>query len=105
VQQWQADVREDEAFASALAAAHAEYGATRWQTLTEEDRAYCESHGYAAVLRDTGVGGLRFVSQIKCLHAHLAHALAGGANPVGQRVLEALARNEDGLSKVPTCVQ
>ena len=47
------------------------------------------------VLRDTGVGGLRFASQVKCLHAHLAHALSGADNPIGRRVIDALAKGAD----------
>ena len=45
----------------------------------------------------TGVGGLRFASQVKCLHAHLAHTLAGGSNPVGSRVVR-LIRDGDGAA-------
>jgi hypothetical protein len=39
-----------------------------------------------------GVGGARF--GIKCLHAHLAHFLAGGDNPVGE-VAARSARYDD----------
>ena len=35
---------------------------------------------------DGGVGGTR--EGVKCLHAHYAHAAAGGANPVGRLVGE-----------------
>lgn len=96
VQQWQQLVKDDAGFAAELAAAHAAYGAARWSKLSDEDREYCTTRdGFASALRDTGVGGLRFVSQVKCLHTHLAHTLAGGVNPVGAKVLEALRRNED----------
>lgn len=95
VQTYQSDVKTDAALAAELEAAHRSYGAARWAELSSEDRAYVEGAGYAAVLRDTGVGGLRFVSQVKCLHAHLAHHLAGGHNPVGRRVVDALARGDD----------
>jgi hypothetical protein len=79
-----------------LAAAHSEYGATRWATLSEEDRERCAGHeAFAAALRDSGVGGMRFATQVKCLHVHLAHALAGGRNPIGARVLAALDRGDD----------
>ena len=81
--------------ATALAAAHRAYATARWAALSEEDREFCTKRGYASVLRDTGVAGLRFENQIKCLHAHCAHALAGGQNPIGARVLEALARGDD----------
>lgn len=95
VQAYQADVKTDAALASALEAAHRSYGATRWAELSNEDRAYAEGAGYAAVLREAGVGGLRFANQVKCLHAHLAHHLAGGRNPIGKRVVDALARGDD----------
>jgi hypothetical protein len=36
-----------------------------------------------------GVGGTR--TGVKCLHAHVAHALAGGDDPVGRWALEQLA--------------
>ncbi len=35
---------------------------------------------------DTGIGGVRHLASIKCLHAHYAHHLAGGQNPVGKRI-------------------
>lgn len=41
-----------------------------------------------------GVGGTR-AGGIKCLHAHLAHFLAGGSNPVGEEVLRALAGRQE----------
>ena len=75
--------------AALLAQAHADYGATRWAALTPDDREWClEREEFARVLRDTGVGGLRFPSQVKCLHAHYAHFLGDplGGNPVGKRV-------------------
>ena len=106
VQRWQQEVKTDQDLAASLAAAHREYGATRWAALSDEDRTYCLAHeAYTAALRDTGVGGLRFESQIKCLHAHLSHALAGGNNPVGRRVVNALERAEDNAvlsSSAPT---
>lgn len=95
VQDFQNEVCHNTALASELAAAHAQYGAARWAALTDEDRAYCEQEGYVQVLRDTGVGGLRFASQVKCLHAHLAHALSGADNPIGRRVIDALAKGAD----------
>lgn len=90
VQTWQQEVADepDGEFARALAAAHRAYGAKRWALLSDDDREYCLAQPWATeALRDTGVGGFRFESQVKCLHAHLGHALAGGPNPVGERVL------------------
>lgn len=97
VQQFQEEVGTNATFAAELAAAHKAYGDARWAALTDADREYCESRhtSFPAVLRDTGVGGLRFASQVKCLHAHLAHTLAGGDNPVGRRVVEMLKEGRD----------
>ena len=101
VQEWQNEIAGDSTtpFALELAAAHRQYGAARWAALSDDDRAYCESQheGFVAALRDAGVGGQKFVSQVKCLHAHLAHALAGGDNPGGRRVLACLARRDEAV--------
>lgn len=34
----------------------------------------------------TGIGGVKKLDRIKCLHCHLAHYLAGRDNPVGEEV-------------------
>lgn len=39
---------------------------------------------------DTGIGGVRHLLSVKCLHAHYAHYLAGGQNPIGKRVSDLL---------------
>lgn len=87
-------------YEAAFEAAHRAYAATRWALLSEEDRAWCEAKGYEAVLRDTGVGGMRGFTQVRCLHVHTAHALVAGgeANIVGQWVLEALRNGEDAVA-------
>lgn len=36
----------------------------------------------------TGIGGVRDLGRIKCLHAHVAHFLVGGMNPIGKRITE-----------------
>lgn len=41
-----------------------------------------------------GVGGTRL--GVKCLHAHYAHHLAGGDDPVGRWVAELLAQEDAG---------
>jgi exopolyphosphatase/guanosine-5'-triphosphate,3'-diphosphate pyrophosphatase len=58
----------DAAFAEELAAAHAAYAAERAREVAQ-----AREHG--------GVGGTR--TGVKCLHAHYAHHLAGGDDPVG----------------------
>jgi len=62
-----------------LEAAHRRYGAER-DALIEPDRAGPRPAG--------GVGGTR--RGVKCLHAHLAWWLAGGADPVGAWVAQRL---------------
>lgn len=65
--------RDDEAFAEALELAHRAYARERARAVPE-----AEAWG--------GVGGTR--AGVKCLHAHYAHHLAGGPDPVGAWVAE-----------------
>lgn len=97
VKRFQERLRADPALVAEFEANHRAYGARRWALLDAEDRAWCEERGYAPVLRDTGVGGIRCVTQVRCLHVHLAHELAEGdnSNVVGRWVREALERGED----------
>jgi hypothetical protein len=64
--------------ARAFARQHEAYGQRRWSLLTEEDKAFATERGFDAVIRDLGVGGLRYKNQVKCLHLHYAHWLASG---------------------------
>ncbi|MGZ4691336.1 MAG: DUF501 domain-containing protein [Acidimicrobiia bacterium] len=63
----------------ALEAAHAEYARERGAALPE---------GWTGPAPFGGVGGTR--RGVKCLHAHYAWYLAGGADPVGRWVHERL---------------
>ncbi|MFI5036032.1 MAG: DUF501 domain-containing protein [Acidimicrobiales bacterium] len=74
VKQLEARVDPDE-----LAATHARYAERRRRATVRDD----------VVGATGGVGGTR--RGVKCLHAHLAHHLAGGVDPVGALVAEALA--------------
>lgn len=38
------------------------------------------------VLTEAGIGGVTDLSRVKCLHAHYAHYLASGENPIGQKI-------------------
>eukprot|EP00967_Tisochrysis_lutea_P149798 scaffold288761_cov28-Tisochrysis_lutea.AAC.1 len=87
----------DECAAAQQLMSHNQYGAARWEVLSEADKAYAQGEGYYDVLRCTGVGGLRYPNQIKCLHTHYAHYLATGKSVVGswvQEVLDAGAASE-----------
>jgi uncharacterized protein len=71
----------------ALAAAHTQYATERSKALPEE---------WAGPEPFGGVGGTRI--GVKCLHAHYAWFLAGGADPVGRWVdehLDAPAAGQD----------
>lgn len=87
-------VEQDETFAAAVAADHGRYAAARWALLSEAQLEAIEALGWTAALRDVGVGGVADASRIKCLHAHVAHALADRAagaervNVVGAWALE-----------------
>lgn len=78
----EADARaaEDAGFAEALAAAHARYAAERDAALEALDD--------VAIAPSGGVGGSS--GGTKCLHAHYAHAAAGGENAVGAEVASAI---------------
>ena len=64
-------VQRDERFGAALEAAHRGYAADRGEMASD-----ARSWG--------GVAGTR--TGVKCLHAHYAHHLAGGSDPVGEEV-------------------
>jgi hypothetical protein len=69
------DRAESEVDAVALAEAHERYAAERDAELPA---------GHDGPRPSGGVGGTRV--GVKCLHAHYAHLLAGGADPVGEWV-------------------
>jgi uncharacterized protein len=84
-------MKEDPGFMDALRQAEADYAAKR-----EE---WAELQGHLEVARRCfsgreGIGGT-ISGGIKCLHAHLAHFLAGGDNPVGAEVQLALRGLQD----------
>lgn len=82
---------EDPELLSAYVSAHEAYRQKRLALLSPEDRAFLEAHGIWEAM-ETGIAGLRDPRRVKCLHAQLAHFLAEGDNPVGQRVALALPR-------------
>lgn len=82
VREYTARVADDPAFAAALEAARAAYVARREALLPEGSPA-------RARLAGAGIGGARGEG-VKCLHAHYAHARAGGPNPIGEEVARAI---------------
>ena len=76
---------DDPELAAAMQQAHENYAKQRRDVVPQSVQAslarnYPKRHD---VLMNSGVGGIRTQEGIKCLHAHLAHYLAGGPNPVG----------------------
>jgi exopolyphosphatase/guanosine-5'-triphosphate,3'-diphosphate pyrophosphatase len=71
--------------AAEIASAHARYGAARDARIPR---------GYSGPRPHGGVGGTR--EGVKCLHAHLAWYLAGGADPVGRWTAAQLVGQIDG---------
>ena len=74
VTRYETRLANDAAFRAAMEEAHADYAAERDREIPS-----------GALLRPRGgVAGIR--AGVKCLHAHLAHALGGGRNPCGAEV-------------------
>ncbi|MEM8494750.1 MAG: DUF501 domain-containing protein, partial [Planctomycetota bacterium] len=96
IKQLEARVATDAGFAAALEADHHRYAAARWAMLDPDERQTVDRLGFTTALRDRGVGGVINFTKIKCLHAHVAHALHDQAtrsetiNAVGQYVLDRL---------------
>jgi len=72
-----------------LREAHRTYITERDRLLSPEDRETLEKAGMLKDLQDKGIGGTADFEKVKCLHLHVAHALAR-ENPVGTHVLGAL---------------
>jgi uncharacterized protein len=83
--------REEPGFAASLRQAELEYAAERER--------WAEGPDGQGKMRELfsgreGVGGT-VAGGMKCLHAHLAHFLAGGKNPVGAEVARVLAGRQE----------
>ena len=72
------EVAGDPALAARVRRDHARYAEERFAALAPEARGKAERDGTARVLRDTGVGGVRDLASLKCLHAQYAFHRARG---------------------------
>ena len=86
------DPEYDAAAAREFARQHEAYGSHRWSLLSEEDKAFATERGFDFVIRDVGIGGLRYKNQVKCLHLHYAHWLVTRDNIVGGWVHDELMK-------------
>ena len=91
VKRYERLLAEDPEFLRAYVQAHEAYRAERLALLLPEELAWVQEKGYTALLT-TGIAGIQNPRRVKCLHAQLAHFLAGRENPVGARVAQELPR-------------
>jgi hypothetical protein len=87
-------VRGDDRLRAELKQAHRAYIDLRSARLSLEERAALAGRGMLRGLLEKGIGGTADLGRIKCLHVHVAHALAGGGNPIGRIVLAELEAAE-----------
>jgi len=76
---------------AALDRADGEYVAARRELLSVEEERELARRGQLRELEVRGIGGIADRTRLKCLHLHVAHALAE-RNPIGEIVLHMLAR-------------
>ncbi len=88
---------EDVELRARLDVAHDGYVAERLRLLREAPDARMAA-GLQKVLAARGIGGIADRSRLKCLHLHVAHALAR-ENPIGELVLDMLVERECGREK------
>ncbi|RIK09557.1 MAG: DUF501 domain-containing protein [Acidobacteria bacterium] len=78
----------DPDFAGDLKTAHIEYEAERAELLgMPEASELGESEELARPVPTGGIAGVMKPGSVKCLHAHLAHTLGGGKNPIGSELV------------------
>ncbi len=89
IRRFQEQISKDNCFCKAVLAAQINYRETRKIMATD----ISELPLFAReTLDQTGIGGVGDLSKIKCLHAHYAHHLVSGANPIGRRIDELLGK-------------
>jgi hypothetical protein len=76
---------------AALDRADGEYVAARRELLSVEEEKELARRGQLRELEARGIGGIADRTRLKCLHLHVAHALAG-RNPIGEIALHMLVR-------------
>ncbi|MGC9529757.1 MAG: DUF501 domain-containing protein [Candidatus Bipolaricaulaceae bacterium] len=99
VKEFEHRLHDDPELFSRYADAHQAYASARLKLLSPADRAFLTARGAGGSV-NSGVGGLTNFRRVKCLHAQLAHFLAGAANPIGAQVAARLG----GLFCPPTRV-
>lgn len=85
--------REHSSFSQKMNLAHAEYARCRRKLMKEEhwQQAASISEDIVKTLENSGAGGIRTSTGLKCLHTHYAHYVVGGRNPAGRITAERLS--------------
>ena len=89
----------DETLRVGMEQAHRRYAEERSALLSEDERRTIESRGLASGLLKKGIGGIADRRRLKCLHLHVAHALAD-ENPIGEIACGMLLAIECGPDEV-----
>jgi uncharacterized protein len=87
VERWSEEVARDSALAADLAAA------TEEQRYVRRRLAAGRSGRDAGASLELGIGGSRNPTQLKCLHAHVAFALARPGHTLGERIFDELGEH------------
>lgn len=91
VKRYEKMLSQDKKLAQSYARAHEEYRQERLSLLSEEELSFVKERGYTALLSG-GIAGISNPKRVKCLHAQLAHFLAGRGNPIGALLAQELPR-------------
>ena len=89
-------IEHDKSFATAFFDAHRE-------TTLLKEKILCEasvSEESRRLILDRGIGGIRNLKKVKCLHLHLANYLGGIDNPVGREVWNLLEKKQCSSTKI-----
>ena len=89
-------IEHDKSFATAFFDAHHE-------TTLLKEKILCEasvSEESRRLILDRGIGGIRNLKKVKCLHLHLANYLGGIDNPVGREVWNLLEKKQCSSTKI-----
>ena len=92
VKQIEAELEQNEDLRAAYLANQLSYVELRWALMRDEDKARIEELGFSDLFNQYGIGGIRQLDKVRCLHMQYAHHLADG-NVIGARLDEEFGLN------------